>query len=303
MSAARRAGPPAGRFPIRLVALDIDGTLVGEDLVLGERTRETIAAVLRAGVHVSLVTGRMTSSALVFAEQLGLRGPIVGYQGALIRAMPEPGSRRIGRLLVHRPLAAAAAREAIGWAVERGFDVHANHLERFIIQADDPKLDDYSAYLGGIAERVPDLRTAIHQPVTKVIAAGTAGRPMALLDAARRAFAGRADPTVSHPRFLEFVAPGVSKGQAVRWLARHHRISLGEVLAIGDQLNDLEMIEAVGHGVAMPTSPAALLAAARHIAGPVEAEGAADVLRDLVLGRRSSVRRRPGTGVLARIPA
>ena len=302
MSTARQAGPPAGRFPIRLVALDIDGTLVGEDLVIGERTRETISAVLRAGVRVSLVTGRMTSSAIVFAEQLGLRDPIVGYQGALIRAMPEPGSRRIGRLLVHRPLAAAAARAAIGWAVDRGFEVHANHLERFLIRADDPKLDDYSAYLGGIAERVPDLAAAIRHPVTKVIAAGDEGRPMAVLDEARRQFAGRSDVTVSHPRFLEFVAPGVSKGQAVRWLARHHRVSLGEVLAIGDQLNDLEMIEAVGHGVAMPSAPAVLLAAARHVAGPVAAEGAADVLRELVLGRPAHRRRAEGQAPM-RIPA
>ena len=59
--------------------------------------------------------------------------------------------------------------------------------------------------------------------------------------------------TISHPRFLEFVAPGVSKGRAIRWLARRLGVPLGATLAIGDQWNDLEMLAEVGHGAAMPT--------------------------------------------------
>ncbi len=55
-------------------------------------------------------------------------------------------------------------------------------------------------------------------------------------------FAGRADVTVSHPLFLEFVAPGVSKGRAVAWLAHRAGIPMGRVMTIGDALNDLEMI-------------------------------------------------------------
>jgi hypothetical protein len=89
--------------------------------------------------------------------------------------------------------------------------------------------------------------------------------------------------TVAHPRFLEFVAPGISKGRAVRWLARRHGVELGAVLAIGDQLNDLEMIAAVGHGTAMPSAPDRVVAAARYLAPPIEEDGAAQVIEDLVL--------------------
>jgi len=270
-------------FPIRLVALDIDGTLVGEDLVVGERTRAAIAAATARGVAVSLVTGRMASSALRFARALDLRGPLIAYQGGLARLMPEPGSTRLGRLLWHRPVPAAVARDAIVWSRERGLDPHVNHLERFILRADDPRADDYSAFMGARAELVPDLLAAIVHPVTKVLAVGDEHRPHEVLAEARVRFAGRADVTISHPRFLEFVAPGVSKGDAVRRLARRFGVPLANALAIGDQLNDLEMLSAVGHGVAMPSAPAALVAAARYVAPPVAEEGVATVLEALVL--------------------
>jgi hypothetical protein len=265
------------------VALDIDGTLVGEDLVVGERTRAAIAAATARGVAVSLVTGRMASSALRFARALDLSGPLIAYQGGLARLMPEPGSTRLGRLLWHRPVPAVVAREAIVWSRERGLDPHVNHLERFILRADDPRADDYSAFMGSHAELVQDLLAAIVHPVTKVLAVGDEHRPHEVLAEARERFAGRADVTISHPRFLEFVAPGVSKGAAVRRLARRFGVPLANTLAIGDQYNDLEMLSAVGHGVAMPSAPEAVMAAARYLAPPVAEEGVATVLEALVL--------------------
>ena len=67
------------------------------------------------GLVVSLITGRMVSSALRFARELDLVAPVIGYQGALIREMPEASSTRPGRLLVHTPLRAEIAREVVIW--------------------------------------------------------------------------------------------------------------------------------------------------------------------------------------------
>jgi hydroxymethylpyrimidine pyrophosphatase-like HAD family hydrolase len=107
--------------------------------------------------------------------------------------------------------------------------------------------------------------------------------------AARAEFAGVADVTISHPRFLEFVAPGVSKGRAIRWLARRLHIPLAATLAIGDQWNDFEMIAEVGHGTAMPTAPAEVRAAARYVAPPLEEDGAAQMIEALVLARPDAI--------------
>jgi hydroxymethylpyrimidine pyrophosphatase-like HAD family hydrolase len=203
--------------------------------------------------------------------------------------MPEIGSKRLGKLLLHTPIQPDVAREIIGWTREHGLDPHVNHLERFILRADDPRADDYSAFMGARAELVDDLVEAINHSVTKVLAVGEPPLPVDMAPVARAHFAGRADVTISHPRFLEFVAPGVSKGRAVRWLARRLRIPLGATLAIGDQWNDLEMLAEVGHGTAMPTAPAGVRAAARYVARPLEEEGAAQMIEELTLASPQDV--------------
>jgi Cof subfamily protein (haloacid dehalogenase superfamily) len=282
-------------FPIGLIALDLDGTLVGDDLQLRDRTTAAIRAAIERGVAVSIVTGRMATSALRFARELGLRDPIVAYQGALIRAIPAPGDDHLGRLLLHRPLAAAATREVIDWTRSIGLDPHVNHLEKFIIRADDPRAEDYSSFLGGRAVVVDDLIAWVKQPVSKVIAVAEEPMDHAVLDVARERFAGRAEVTISHPRFLEFLRPGVSKGAAVGWLARRAGVPLANVLAIGDQFNDLEMIAAAGHGAAMPHAPLPVRAAARYVAPSLADEGVAELIERLVLAgpdvaARSSLR-------------
>jgi Cof subfamily protein (haloacid dehalogenase superfamily) len=274
------------RRRIRLVALDLDGTLIGDDLRLPPRTVATIRAVVARGVHVALVTGRMTSSALPYARELGLRAPLVGLQGALVREMPAPGSARLGRLLLHRPLPADVARDALAWCRAAGLAAHVNHLERMVIRAGDERADDYSSWNFGRILLVPDLAAWIRAPVTKVISVGPPPLADRALDRARADFAGRADPTVSHPMFLEFLAPGVNKGRAVRFLARRLGVDLRDTLAIGDQRNDVEMIAEAGIGVAMGGAPEAVRAVARRVAPPLVEEGAAQVLEELVLGGR-----------------
>jgi Cof subfamily protein (haloacid dehalogenase superfamily) len=281
--------PPA--FPIRLIALDIDGTLIDDELIIRDRTVAAVRGAMERDVAVSLVTGRMVSSAMRFATELGLSGPIVGYQGGLIRAMPPSDSRRLGKLLLHTPLAADVARDVVSWTRAHGLDPHLNHLERFILRADDPKADDYSAFMGARAELVDDLVEAIRHPITKVLAVGEPPLPSEMAEPARLAFAGRADVTISHPRFLEFVAPGVSKGRAIRWLARRLRIPLAQTLAVGDQWNDLEMLAEVGHGAAMPSAPDEVRAIARYVARPVGEEGAARIIEQLVLASPAEARK------------
>jgi Cof subfamily protein (haloacid dehalogenase superfamily) len=270
-------------LPIRLIALDIDGTLVGDDLAIGERTMQAIGEATRRGITVSLVTGRMATSAVPFAEALGLTGPIVSQQGALVRAMPVPGSKPLGRLLYHRPLRPEVTAEIVRWCLERDLTPHFNYLEWMIVGSTEERLEEYRLYVGDRLRIVPDIAVRAQRPVTKVVAPGEGHHSLEVLDEGRAHFAGRAEVTLSHPRFLEFMAPGVSKGLGVRWLARRLRVPLAQCLAIGDQYNDLEMINEVGHGVAMPSAPAAVQAAARFVAPPVGEEGAAQMIERIAL--------------------
>jgi Cof subfamily protein (haloacid dehalogenase superfamily) len=272
------------KLPIRLIALDIDGTLVGENLVIGPRTLAAVEEAARRGIAISLVTGRMVTSAVPFAEALGLTGPVVGQQGALARSMPAPGSTRPGRLLFHRPLSAALTTEIVDWCFARDLTPHFNHLEWMIVGSTEERLEEYRLFVGDRLRIVPDVRVRAARPVTKVVALGEGNHSLDVLEEGRAHFAGRAEVTLSHPRFLEFMAPGVSKGLGVRWLARRLGIPLEQTMAIGDQYNDLEMISEVGHGVAMPSAPEAVQKAARYLAPPVGEEGAAQMIERIALG-------------------
>lgn len=270
-------------LPIRLIALDIDGTLVDQDLVVGERTLAAISEAMRRGIAVSLVTGRMATSAMPFADALNLTGPLVAQQGALIRAAAAPGSRRPGRLLYHRPLTPAVTVEIVRWCREHDLIPHFNHLEWMIVASDESRLEEYRLFVGDRLRTVDDIAVRARHAVTKVVAIGDGEHSLEVLDEARVHFAGRAEVTLSHPRFMEFLAPGVSKGRAIRWLARRQGVALSQCMAIGDQYNDLEMIAEVGHGVAMPSAPVAVQAVARYVAPPVSEEGAAQMIERIAL--------------------
>ena len=281
---------PAPELPIELIALDIDGTLVGDDMRLSDRTNAAIGEAMRRGVRISLATGRRPTSAMEFARRLGLTEPVVGHQGAAVRAMPKVRDR-VGRLLHHRPLAPDVVIEVLAWCRAHGLEPHVNDLEKIVVWAGDPGFEDYSALLGLDTAVVPDLDAAITHPMSKVISVGPPPRPMELVEEARRAFAGRADATVSHPRFLEFVAPGVSKGRAVAWLAHRAGVPMGRVMTVGDALNDLEMITDAGHGAAMATAPVEVRRVARYVTAPVAQDGVAALIEALVLAPRDEAER------------
>ncbi|HEX7491697.1 MAG TPA: Cof-type HAD-IIB family hydrolase [Candidatus Limnocylindrales bacterium] len=292
------------RLPILLIALDIDGTLVGEDLVVGQRTIAAVSEAKRRGIHVCLVTGRMATSAVPFAETLGLTGPVVAQQGAMVRMMPAPGSTRPGRLLFHRPLRPEITQEVVRWCQGRDLTPHFNYLEWMIVGSNEERLDEYRLFVGDRLRIIPDVAVRAGGLVTKVVAIGDGNHSLDVLEEGRARFAGRAEVTLSHPRFLEFLAPGVSKGLGVRWLARHFRVPLSQCLAIGDQYNDLEMISEVGHGVAMPSAPVAVQAAARYVAPPVGEEGAAQMIERVALeGWSGAGAVAPATGPRAGVAA
>ncbi len=142
-----------------------------------------------------------------FADALGLTGPIVAQQGALVRAMPKPGSKRPGRLLYHRPLRPEVTVEIVRWCLERDLTPHFNYLEWMIVGSTEPSIDEYRLFVGDRLQLVPDIAIRARGPVTKVVALGEGNHSIDVLDEGRAHFAGRAEVTLSHPRFLEFLAP------------------------------------------------------------------------------------------------
>lgn len=269
---------------IRLVVLDIDGTIAGMSNRVRPAVCEVIAAVQAQGVKVAIATGRMYCSALKFRSQINSREPMITYNGAWI-GNPETGER-----LAHWPVPSERIAELLDLAAEPEWrshlDVHVYHDDRLYVGEITAQTEDYVSRSTIRPQAVGDLYTLLDRPLTKLLMLCP---DTARLNQLKAHTQSRYQPselyiTQSSPTFLEFTHPQASKGQALRYLAaNYYNISMDQVLAIGDNYNDLDMIEAAGVGIAMGDAPPAVQAIATWVAPNVEADGVAVALERFIL--------------------
>ena len=269
---------------IRLVVLDIDGTIAGVSNRVRPAVVEAIAAVQARGVKVAIATGRMYCSALKFRSQINSREPMITYNGAWI-GNPETGER-----LAHWPVPPERIRELLDLAAEPEWrshlDVHLYHDDQLYVGEITAQTEDYVSRSTIRPQAVGDLRTMLDRPLTKLLMLCP---DSAHLNRLKNHTQTRYQPhelyiTQSSPTFLEFTHPQASKGQALRYLAQeHYGIPLEQVLAIGDNYNDLDMLQTAGIGIAMGDAPPAVQAIATWVAPTVEADGVAVALNRFIL--------------------
>ena len=264
---------------IRLLALDLDGTLMEDDMVIRSgRVRRAISAAQERGVMVTLATGRMLDCTLPFARDLGITAPLICYQGGLIQS-PDSDAP-----LYRATMETSLMREVLEWRARRGC-----HL--VLYAGDDVFLDErrhpetfYRDMLGERLIWVDDLHAVLEQsePVKFIVFVEPHEADQVEIELRRR-FDGRIELTRSHALIVEGNPLGVSKGDALRRLAAHLDIPQAQVMAVGDQDNDASMVAWAGVGVAMGNGSRATRSAADWIAPPVAEEGAAVAIERFVL--------------------
>jgi Cof subfamily protein (haloacid dehalogenase superfamily) len=263
---------------IRLLALDLDGTLMGEDLQIATREREAIAHAQAHQVVVTLATGRMYDVALPFARELDIVAPLICYQGALIQA---PDADRALHLTTMEP---GLVHEVLDWQVKRRWHIALYTADRaFAVRRPHP--DVFHTILA--RERiswVEDLSPVIEKqrPVKFIVVAEP---PVAdgIEAELRQRVGDRLAVVRSHASVVEGNPLHVSKGAALCQVARHLGIPQGQTMAVGDQDNDASMIAWAGLGVAMGNASPASLAVADWIAPSVVEHGAAVAIERFVL--------------------
>jgi len=263
---------------IRLLALDLDGTLIDDDMVIRSRVRRAIIAAQKRRVTVTLATGRMFDFTLPFARDLGITAPLICYQGGLIQALDSDVP------LYRATMEPALMREVLRWQAQRGWHV--------VLYADDDVFLDERRYpetfyhdmLGERLVWVDDLHTVLkrHKPVKFIIFIEPHEADHVEIEL-RQEFGGRMELTRSHALIVEGNPLGVSKGDALRRLAVHLDVTQAQVMAIGDQDNDTSMIAWAGLGVAMGDGSPAVKAIADWIAPPLAEDGAAVAIERFVL--------------------
>lgn len=264
---------------IRIIAMDLDGTLVKGQQGVTHRVRKAIEAARGTGIEVTIATGRMFRSARRFADELQVTLPIICYQGSLVR---DPGS---GITYQHDVLPSGPAQAAVEFARKRGLHVNAYIDDELYMEADTPEGQFYAASSNVPITFVDDLAAAVTAGSTKLVFVMDEDR---VLDAIAE-MDGRFGPTVqatrSHPRFAEIVRRDVNKGRALARVAAVASVSLDQTMGIGDNLNDLDLVRSAGIGVAMADGDPRVLAAADWITGSYEDDGVAQAIERLLNGR------------------
>lgn len=265
----------------RLIALDLDGTVMASDLVVLPAVRRAIAAARGRGIRVTLATGRSFGATIPFARDLGIDTPLICYQGALVR---HPVT---GEVYHHAAVPGPLAAEAAAALLAAGIFVIAYIDEAHYVAERRPELDLYLRYHpeGGAIVVAPDLAARVAAtPPTKLLFVAEAPVVTAQLAALSARFAGRLTVVRSHELFGELTPPATSKGIALAELARQLGIPREQVVAIGDQENDLSMVAWAGLGLAMGNAIPAVKDAAAAVLPPVTEGGVAIGIARYVLG-------------------
>jgi Cof subfamily protein (haloacid dehalogenase superfamily) len=271
---------------IRLLAIDLDGTLVNDRLEMDPRDIAAVKAAAAAGVTVVLATGRMFKSSLRYAQPLGLKGPIINYQGAVVREIAS------GEIWYRCELTVEMQQRVLALAEPKDWHVNAYVDERVFTARARPEADLYARIAMVPYEVVGPLSKWVSRDSTKMVLvdldpANVPGR-MAELSAW---MGDVARVTRSLDWFVEVVNPQVSKSAALAMVADRLGITRAEVCAIGDNLNDQDMVSWAGFGVAMGNAPEALKAAAKYVTGPIGEAGVAQVIERFVMGKEEPQRR------------
>jgi Cof subfamily protein (haloacid dehalogenase superfamily) len=263
---------------IRLVALDLDGTLVGEDLVVRPRVREAIAAAQAQGVAVTIVTGRMFAATKPFVRSLAIDGPIVCYQGAAIFDATS------GAALRETDVRTDVARETLEWAHEHGVHAQCYADDTLYVEQINRFSRRYTTLSRVEPVVVPSLRGAFaERPTIKIVLVDDPDRSEQHLAALQTLLGKRAYITRSNVDFVEILDPAVNKGEALAFVATRHGVTLDQTLAVGDAWNDVPLLDAAAVGVAMGSGPPELLSHADHVVADVAHDGVAEAIERYVL--------------------
>ena len=264
----------------QLLALDIDGTIVANDLEIRPEVAAAITAAQARGVRVTLATGRMYGSTLPYATRLGIRDPLICYQGGMIR---DPLTHEIYE---HTTMPGDLAAEAVELLTQAGIFVIAYVDERMCVTHRAPELETYLRWHPEGIEVViaPDLaaHTATDPPTKLLFTAPAEVVEREMLRLAAH-LGDRLAVIRSHAIFGELTAPGISKGAALKALAARLGIPREQVVAIGDHENDLPMIAWAGLGLAMGNAIPAVREAADAVIPSVEEAGVAWAIQRYLL--------------------
>ena len=270
---------------IRLIFINLDGTLLSGPRHITERVKRTIATVREAGIDIVLVSSRPPRSIRPFHQQLGLRTPVIACNGALLWNVQN------GAGLVHVPIDPLLGTEivAMGRQLNAAVSIESDD-DWFADGLSAPVQDRVDRFMfpGPQMGRVDDI-LASGEPIDKVFIdlrdmdQTTSDSALAML---KRTFGDRATIYESAPAVVDVTSLDASKVTMAQQLARQMQVPAEQTMAIGDHESDAALLQWAGIGVAMGNASPAAKAAADVITSSHLRDGVAEAIEHWVLGRK-----------------
>lgn len=257
--------------PIQLLALDLDDTLLSEELTISRVNREAVEAAEEAGVTVILASGRTLFSMRKYGEELGMwgrEGFMIANNGATVLSTKD------GTTILEKPIEPAVAMDA--WEVAQEFDLTMQYYGDGDIFTSGPNryTDEDCRLTGQRWHRVEPFASGLTVPRTKFVIPGDPELlPKAEAEMKRR-LGERANIFISKPYFLEVLRQDADKGTALQYVAEKLGLCAAHTMAVGDSMNDFGMVRWAGTGVAVGNAVPRLRGAADLITERTHQEGA-----------------------------
>lgn len=261
---------------IKLIALDIDGTIMDENFQISNRVKNAISNASKKGIKVVLATGRIYRATLPIAKSLNLDTPIITYHGGLVKDAK--------REYLHNKIDSKTALRLVSELRELDVQLNTFINDELVVEEASPDLIKYAKdrsldyklvkSFEHIEDFSPTKITIIHENPEYVYE---------IRDIFRKKYSDNLYITKSTPIYCEFLNNQVNKANAILYLAKFMGINQSEILVAGDQDNDKEMLEVAGFSVAMGNAVPAVKSVADYIADTVDNDGIAKVIEEFVL--------------------
>ncbi|WP_017293888.1 Cof-type HAD-IIB family hydrolase [Geminocystis herdmanii] len=269
---------------IKVLILDIDGTISGKSNHVNDRVKKAINQVKNRGIKVGLATGRMYSSALRFHEEIEANLPIIGYNGAWIQN-PETSE-----ILLHKPVNHNIAKEIISYfkdkQIEHDIEIHLYFDDKLYVEKITKNTEYYVDRSGTPANLVENFNSLLQENPTKILASSLDSDLITQMLTELKNIYHEEEVflTQSNPIYLEVTDTGVNKGMAVQYLTEKILgYSRAEIMTIGDNFNDLTMLKYAGFSVAMGDAPQEVKDITSTVTQDVENDGVAHVIDRLLI--------------------
>jgi hypothetical protein len=261
----------------KLLAVDLDGTLLPPSHEVTPQVQKMLLVLKEKGVKVAIATGRMFQSAVHVAYELGIDVPLITYNGALIKCAISK------EVYDHKLISKDYCQEIVAFAREHDVEIYLYLNDQLYVERETPNSKRYGYLTKVEVNVVDDLTALLEEDPTMLMLMGKEEKLLELQEHLQEEYSGSLYITKSFPTFLEIMNPGVSKAEGLKTLAARLGINPEEIIAIGDNYNDLEMIKFAGLGVAVNNAPEGVKAQADYVAKGNYDDGVIEVVNKFIL--------------------